>query len=701
MKTLPRKTLSFLAMHKPLIISACLLGAFVVDAVHCQAQLRLLGRKNAAATQTSPPNPTVQIRSDMEYLASDDLRGRGVGDASIDQAAAYLVERMKAIGLSTDVWQKSPLQPFNVTLGAKPTDKQSNYLELSPSTNEQTNQRWQLGDGFTPLTIGSALGKVTAPLIFAGYGITAPELNYDDYQGIDAKGAIVIVLRKEPQRTDEESRFSGTQNTKHALFSAKIKNAIDHGASALILVNDSDSVLVATDRIDEEKKREETRLKKVIDELASITDENQDRKKQLSERKIRIESSLIALDQDLSEAQRGVLGISEAGRRRPNDDSIPVVSIGRDVLDQSLMKYCKVALSTLEEQIDQTGEPASKPLAKIDATISVGIEPLNTETNNVLGVLPGKGPLAEETVIVGAHYDHVGMGGNGSLAPGTIAVHNGADDNASGTVAMLAIAKQAISELASKASRRRLVFIGFSGEERGLLGSKHYVKQPRFPLEDTVSMINLDMVGRLNDNELTVYGTGSGENFDSMVDRLNEKQATPFKLFKMSSGYGPSDHQSFNEAGIPVLFFFTGIHNDYHRPSDDFDKINFGGLTRITDIVSDVVSELATQESRPVFAETDKRVQIRRQMTAFLGVSLTDDGDRVSVADLVGEGPASQGGIQKGDQIIKLGNQNVSTAEEVIDWVRSKSPGDEAKIIIDRLGKSVELTVELGKRPAQ
>ena len=169
----------------------------------------------------------------------------------------------------------------------------------------------------------------------------------------------------------------------------------------------------------------------------------------------------------------------------------------------------------------------------------------------------------------------------------------------------------------------------------------------------------------------------------------------------MSSGYGPSDHQSFNEVGIPVLFFFTGIHNDYHRPSDDFDKINFGGLTRITDIVSDIVLDLATQEKRPEFLETNRRVQIRRQKTAFLGISLQDTEGKVIVAQVTKEGPAEIAGVKTGDQITTIANKKITTTSEVTDWVRTQSPGKSIQLKLIRGTETLELTAELGKREAQ
>ena len=617
----------------------------------------------------------------MEYLASDELRGRGVGDEGVNVAADYLVKRMKEIGLNTEAWDGSPKQPFEVLLGAQATNNENNFIEVKNQSSGKTANRWDLNNGFGPLAIGASIAKQTGPLVFAGYGITAEDLQYDDYEGIQTEGAVVIVLRKEPQRNDSDSRFNGTQNTRHALFNTKIKNAVDHGAAALVIVND--------------------RLAEINRQLESLPILSGGRRKQLRASIAGINAAIASLIKEQAEAERGVLGMSEAGRRRPDQETIPIVSVGRDVVDQWIRDSSDTSLVELEAKIDETGQPSSLSLADTRASLSVGIEPLNTETHNVLGYLEGRGELADQTLIIGAHYDHVGMGGNGSLAPGTIAVHNGADDNASGTVAMLSIAEQLTPRLASKENRRRVVFIGFSAEERGLLGSKHYVKQPRFPLKSTVSMINLDMVGRLNDNELTVYGTGSGKDFDALIENFNAEQEEPFQLFKMSSGYGPSDHQSFNEVGIPVLFFFTGIHNDYHRPSDDFDKINFDGLNRITDIVSDVAVNLATREKRPEFSETNRRVEIRRQMTAFLGISLQDSDGKVIVTAISEDGPAKTAGVQVGDQIRKIAAREISQSSDVIDWVRTQSPGKPAKLSVVRSGESMEISVELGKRPAQ
>ncbi len=254
-----------------------------------------------------------------------------------------------------------------------------------------------------------------------------------------------------------------------------------------------------------------------------------------------------------------------------------------------------------------------------------------------------------------------------------------------------------IRRLKEVTSHRRVVFVGFTGEERGLLGSLHYVRNPRFPIDSTVAMINLDMVGRLRDNELTVYGTGTAPSFDELVERANRE--TKFDLFKVPSGYGPSDHQSFCEVGVPVLFFFTGLHNDYHRPSDDFEKIEFGGMTRITDITSNSVFELATRGERPTYAVTGKSVQIRRQMTAFLGVTLSVRDDHVVITGLIPGGPAEVGGVQINDRLVSMADRPIAQTSDVLSLLRDRSPGEEVTIEVVRDGQQASIKTRLAARP--
>ncbi len=636
-----------------------------------------------------------QLRADLQHLASDELKGRSSVDDSIHVAADYVATRMQEIGLNTDLFDGSPMQELSISLGARAGLPENNFLKFELTDDEPITAKFD--EAMNPLAIGSASGTVSGGVLFAGYGITAPEFGYDDYSGVDAKGKVVMVIRKEPGMNVPSSKFNGTRNTPHAYFASKIANAIKHGASAIIIINDPTSVLAGVQNERSKIFREQQRKAKIQKEIEQLPAEAKNNRRTFARRINDIDNMIRSLQTDLNRAQKGLLEVGEAGRRIGNRDSIPVATISRQLASSLLKSSTGKSLEELEQQIDKATKPASADLMGIDCTLKIELKPTNAASSNVIGTLAGKGDLADETVVVGAHYDHVGMGGYGSLAPGTIAIHNGADDNASGTSAMLAIARNMVDGLRNVDSHRRFVFIAFTGEERGLLGSKHYVRNPRFPIESTVAMINLDMVGRIRDNELTVYGTGSATGFDELVDRSN--QIGQFNLMKVATGYGPSDHQSFYEAGVPVLFFFTGLHNDYHRPTDDFDKIDFGGMARITDTVSAVAHELAIQAERPTYAQTENRVKIRRQMTAFIGVTLSDDDNKVTISGLTPDGPAERSGLRTGDQLVKLGKKSVASSTDVLDFMRGKNPGESLSIEFLRDGTTKQITVELEERP--
>ncbi|MEL6110434.1 MAG: M20/M25/M40 family metallo-hydrolase, partial [Planctomycetota bacterium] len=552
------------------------------------------------------------------------------------------------------------------------------------------------GDGFGPLALGKGTGQANGRLLFVGYGITANEFDFDDYDGVDAKGAIVIVMRKEPGASDPRSPFDGVENTRHAFFATKVINAISHGAAAVLIVNDPQSTWVSAQEVQFRIDQEAERKRRLEAQLKTLPPEAKNNraaaKKQIASAERLMESSKA----ELRTAERGIIGVRSAGPASPQTSKIPVASIGRDIIDR-LLKANGMSLSELEGQIDSTYAPASRLIQGASATISVDIKPAVAVSDNVIGVLPGKGALANQQLIVGAHYDHVGMGGASSLAPGTIAVHNGADDNASGTATMLATAAEMKRRLASVASHREIHFIAFTGEESGLIGSARYVKAPIKPLEQAAAMINLDMVGRLKDNELNVYGTGSASGFDELVETTNEDFG--FKLFKIPSGYGPSDHQSFYRARVPVLFFFTGLHNDYHRPSDDVEKINFDDMTRVTKMVCEVAYRLSTQPERPQYRETNQtQVRPRRQLTAFLGVQLGERGG-VRVVTVTEGSPAEGAGLKADDLVQRIDQTDVRTPNDVVTWVRNHSPGDRFELRVQRGGRELILRGELKGRP--
>ncbi len=644
----------------------------------------------------------VQMRLDVQFLASEELRGRDTADETIHQAAKYVSDRMNEVGLDTNLIDDGPYQSVRVNLGAQPGSAESNNVKFTFSGGQQAILG-ELGQEINPLAVGSEVGNVSGKVVFVGYGITAPRMRYDDYAGIDVKGAIVIVLRKEPGAANPNSPFEGVKNTRHAYFATKIANAIKHGAAAVLIVNDQASIEAAAKIVRYKIAQEKARDVKIREQLKNLPEEAKNARNTFRMQLDGVVASIKSLKLELAKSERGLLGISDAGSgiqdEKQEQSRIPVVSIARDLADRLIKQTVGRHLKDIEAQIDDQFRPSSYVLSGLSGAVSVQLKPTSADSPNVIGEIAGRGELASETVIIGAHYDHVGMGGYGSLAPGTIAVHNGADDNASGVAVMLAAAKTIKQQLNDVPSHRRCVFIGFTGEERGLIGSKYYVDHPLYPLETTAAMLNLDMVGRLRDNELTVYGTGSGDAMEDILERSNE--ALKFDLFKIPTGYGPSDHQSFYKASIPVLFFFTGLHNDYHRPSDDFDKIDFGSMIRITDMVCDVTKQLAVREQRPEYVETENRVQIRRQLTAYLGVTLSDRGDHVVLSGVTAGGPAEQGGLRVGDQISRLGQRRVRTSSDVLELLRSRSPGDSLRVQVLRAGNLQNVFVKLGKRPAK
>jgi Zn-dependent M28 family amino/carboxypeptidase len=350
-------------------------------------------------------------------------------------------------------------------------------------------------------------------------------------------------------------------------------------------------------------------------------------------------------------------------------------------------------LDELELAIDAQTVPQSRILAGISVAGETQIVSSKTAVHNVVGLLPGRGALATEYVIIGAHYDHVGMGGVGSLAPGTIEVHNGADDNASGTSTLLEVARRLVED--SSEARRSIIFIAFTAEERGLLGSKYYVRHPRWPLEQTVAMLNMDMVGRLTDNNLTVYGTGTATQFNSLIDRANE--LCQLEIDKQAAGFGPSDHSSFYEVDIPVFHFFTGLHNDYHRPSDDFDKANVPGMARIAEFVTAVLKEVATLPERPTLIKSSVVAQIGRALQprrVTLGVRLeSSSGNVLKVEGVLPDSPAQRAGIQAGDRIVALGEQKIESLAELQRMLANFQAGTTVMVEILRGGEQLRLSV--------
>jgi len=342
------------------------------------------------------------------------------------------------------------------------------------------------------------------------------------------------------------------------------------------------------------------------------------------------------------------------------------------------------------------------------ARIRTDVHPTTTEARNVVAVLPGSDPsLSSRSVIVGGHFDHLGWGGEGSLDPDVHAVHNGADDNASGTAGVLEIAGKLV---AGPPLERTVVFIAFTGEERGLWGSAYYVAHPTVDLSRAVAMLNLDMVGRMVNDQVTVFGMGTAKEWNGLVSEVNDGLARPMKLGFAPDGYGPSDQSSFYAADIPVLHFFTNTHADYHRATDDWQKIVPGGIDRVTDLAVGIVRHLAgtpdvaatsltfvQQAAPPAPANEAERAP---GYGPYLGTipDMTPRDFGVRLTGVREDSPAEQAGLRAGDVIVEFDGKPIADLYAYAYALRDKKPGDVVKIVVERDGKRMTVNAVLQAR---
>jgi len=346
--------------------------------------------------------------------------------------------------------------------------------------------------------------------------------------------------------------------------------------------------------------------------------------------------------------------------------------------------------------------------------LKVALQERMVDARNVVALLPGSDPAAQrEIVVIGAHYDHLGWGGEGSLAGGVRAIHNGADDNASGTAALMEVAE----DLVGMQPKRTIMFIAFTGEEKGLWGAQHYVSDPIFPLTGHVAMLNMDMVGRLDGGTMTVFGTGTADEWTEVLERAEAQVADPVPYATSPDGEGPSDHAAFFRAGMPVLHFFTNTHEDYHRPSDDTETIDGEGLERVVEFVSAVAMDVAgtpdTEIAQITFAETAAANPHAGAQAGPISSSSSSSGYGPylgTIPDMtpidfgvrlggVREGsPAEQGGLQAGDVIVEFGGQETGDLYAYTYALRAHEPGDEVEVVVLRDEERVTLKVTLGRR---
>ena len=640
-----------------------------------------------------------RLKSTVGYLSSDELEGRGVGTEGLNKAADYLAGEFRKLGLKTDLFDGTPFQKFEVTVTTEMGPAQQNVLSLvGPALGEKAAEKveFKLGSDFNPLAAGGT-GSFSTDVVFVGYGITAKDLEYDDYQGLNVEGKVVIILRKEPQQQDAKSKFNGDKPSPYAVFMRKMSNANDHGAAGVIFINDG--LELKTNR-DVAQKTWNEALDKLTDarsKFAAIKDPTVDQQAAYAASIKALAERIVELSNDMADPDRVLpfVGAGDESQQR----KLPVMFAKRSLVDPIIKQVTGKTLEQIEEGIDADLKPQSAVLTGWKAIGETNVVQKKAEVKNVIAVLEGEGPHADETIVIGAHYDHLGMGGAGSLAPWTKEIHNGADDNASGTATLLEVAH--LLATSGKKPQRRIVFMAFTGEERGLLGSAHYTRQPRFPLANTVAMFNLDMVGRLTDDKLIVYGTGTAKEFDPLVETLGNKY--DFKLTKKPEGYGPSDHSSFYAKKIPVLHLFTGTHSDYHRPSDDSPKLNIDGMQRIAAMLVDIVNDTDALSARPEYIEIKGMAMIggagdsdRPYFGSIPDFANNEEG--VLLSGVAPGGPAEKGGLKGGDLLIKIGDSKISNLEDMQSALVKHKIGETVKVVVKRDGKEQTFDVTLTKR---
>jgi hypothetical protein len=376
--------------------------------------------------------------------------------------------------------------------------------------------------------------------------------------------------------------------------------------------------------------------------------------------------------------------------------SIPVIQVTRKVAN-AILKETGFTIETLESEIKENNTSiAFETECWVSSEVNVEME--KTESQNVAALLPGiDSELKDEYVIVGAHYDHLGMGGpgSGSRALDTLAVHYGADDNASGVAAVIELAEKLAGE---KKNRRSIIFAAFGAEEMGLVGSKAFTANPPVNAENMIAMFNFDMVGRLDSvsNAISIGGTQTAKETEEIITRLNPG----FKLAMSGEGIGPSDHASFYLQDIPVFFISTGAHSEYHTPYDDADAINYIGAKKVAEFAHLLVHELATRDSALTFQEAGAKFQRSRagRFKVSLGVmpdyaGLEDRGLRI---DAVTKGkPADLGGIKKGDIITAIDGKKVGNIYDYMNRLQTLEAGQTISVDILRDEKETVLIIQL------
>lgn len=592
------------------------------------AALLLLSATALYAQGVATPSKT---RAHVEALASERFDGRLAGSDGERLAGDYIARELARIGAKPLPPDTDAYEPLEFTAGTK--DAGSTLSLTAPGGNRTFSAPTEV----QALSF-SDTGDVSGPLVFAGYGLVVPDtqnFGYDSYATLDVKDKIVLVLRYFPEDADRATRAI---LARYADLRYKAMVARQHGAKAMLVVTGPRSPNAG---------------------------------------------ATIPMSFDTALAGSGLVA----------------ASINGDVARALFSALPDQPLEAVQKELD-SGNPhiSGFALPNVTATIHTAVQREKQTARNVVAYLPATSPtdgVDKPWIVLGAHYDHLGRGGHGnSLARADEAgkIHFGADDNASGTSAVLAI-----GELLSKKPRRRSIVLAlWSAEEIGLLGSAAFVAKPPAPIDQVAAYFNFDMVGRMQDNKLTLQAVGTSGVWRKLIEQANV--AAGFDLILQDDPYQPTDVASFAQASVPSLAFFTNTHADYHRPTDTADKINYEDLDRVVDFAAALASRVSDAAEAPAFTKVEQTVQAgggRAGVRVFTG-TIPDYATEVKgllLGGVVGGGPAEQAGLKKGDVIVEIAGQSIANIYDYTYALELLKVGEPAKVVYMRDGKRMETTL--------
>ena len=552
--------------------------------------------------QDLDPSPS-RLQQHVSYLASDALDGRRTGTAGANDAARYIAGEFSRAGLMPGVG-KAARKPRAIIASYLQTFPYVGRVELGKKNvlmlvGTDVGVEMRVGEDWMPLGISANQTLNLTSVVNAGYGITANELNYNDYKGTFSKNQVAVIRTGTPDGDNPHGRFTTAGQLRF-----KVTAAQNAGVGALLIISDED---------------------------------------------------------DLKNEPLARLRYDNAGLA-----GIPVAVISKKTAE----KLANVKQVSLVTDVVRAEVPSY----------------------NVVGVLEGSDPvLKKENIIIGAHYDHLGRGGegSGSLATKAGEIHHGADDNASGTAGLIELAR--IFGAQKPKLKRTLIFIAFGGEEEGLLGSNYYVNHPFAPLTNTVGMINMDMIGRMKDRKLVIGGVGTAKEWRDLI--APEKG---FELTLNEDGFGPSDHSSFYGKQVPVLFFWTGTHNDYHKPSDTWDKINYNDEAKILSFVARIVRDIDGADKRLTYttAKSDSAPRTGG-FRVYLGTipNYADSSNGLLIDGVRDDSPAAKAGLKAGDRIVKIGDRDVKNVYDYTFALGEMKAGQEYVFEVIRGSEKLTLRV--------